>query len=99
MKKYLGVAAILSIFILSSCGMGWNQTVKNFQSDVGGGLNRQIIVENTRTNTVLYTFEGKAYIDSNSKPGDVTIIVDEGDGTTRKADFIGRDYGVRTIEK
>jgi hypothetical protein len=90
--------AIMVVALLSSCGMGWNQTVKNFKSDLGGGLEREIIVENTRTGQELWRYSGKAYIDDESFPGNITIVYWIGN-ETKKYDAIGRDYGVRSVEK
>lgn len=98
MKKIvaLGLAATLT---LSSCGMKWNQTVKNLKSDFGGGLDRIIVVENTRTGNEVFSFEGKAYIDDDSTAGNFTVVCTLPDGTTKKFDFIGKDYGIRSFEK
>lgn len=97
MKKFITIS-ILAIVLLSSCGMGFQQAVKNIQSDIGGGLDRTIIVENTRTGQEIFRFEGKAYIDNDSDVGNITIVLTVANGT-KKVDFVGRDYGVRSIEK
>lgn len=97
MKKFVVMFALVAV-LLSSCGLGFQQTVKNIQSDLGGGLDRIIVVENTRTGQEVFRFEGKAYIDDGSGAGDVTVVITTPNGT-KKLDFFGRDYGVRSIEK
>lgn len=97
MKKVIILGLAVAI-MFSSCGMAYEQSVKNFKSDLGGGLDRKITVSNTRTGEVLFSFDGKAYIDDSSIPGNVTIVCTV-DGKTKKVDFIGMDYGVFSVEK
>ena len=96
-KITLIIVAVLLLILITSCGASWEQTKKDWKANVGGGLNRKIIVTNQLTNEIIWEHEGKSYIDSSSSPGDITIIYYEGD-ESRKADFIGNFYGVSSIE-
>ena len=103
MKRFVKIlAAIFLIAIMSvsmtSCGMAWKQTVKNIGSDLGGGLSREILVKNSYTGEVLWAFRGKAYIDNESKAGDVVIIYTNSDGEQKKYDALGTFIQVTSNE-
>ena len=101
MKRKLTVVVLLvSLLMLSSCGMGWQSMKKDFKSDLGGGLERTITVTNMVTGEEVWSHEGVSYIKDSSTAGDVTVMFY--DGTSRapkKADFLGTLYGVSAIEK
>lgn len=96
MKKICVI--LIVVLLLTSCGAGWEQTKKSWKSDLGGGLYRKIEVTNQLTGEVVWTYEGKSYIDDASKSGDITVIYYDRTGSSKKADFIGQFYGVRSVE-
>lgn len=95
-KKFLIILII--VLLLTSCGASWEQTKKTLKSDYGGGLYRKVTVTNQLTGETVWEYEGKSYIDDSSKAGDITVIYYDKTGESKKADFIGQFYGVRTIE-
>ena len=97
MKKKVLLILII-VLLLTSCGAGWEQTKKSWKSDVGGGLYRKVTVTNQLTGETVWEYEGKSYISDNSEAGDITVIFYDERGESKKADFIGQFYGVRTIE-
>ena len=98
MKKLL-VAVLLSVFLFTSCGMGWENWKKNVKSDLGGGLEREIVVSNMLTGETVWEYTGVAYIEGGSTAGDVTIVFYDDNNKTKKADFLGTFYGVHSIEE
>ena len=86
-KITLAVLVVLALVLLNSCGMGWKQTVKNFKSDLGGGIDRVISVENTYTGATIKTYDGKAYINDDAKPGNFAITYWT-NGSTKTDDYI-----------
>jgi PBP1b-binding outer membrane lipoprotein LpoB len=97
MKKKILIILII-VLLLTSCGASWEQTKKTLKSDYGGGLYRKVTVTNQLTGEIVWEYEGKSYIDDSSKAGDITVIYYDKTGESKKADFIGQFYGVRTIE-
>lgn len=97
MKRVL-VVVVLSMLLLSSCGMGWQNLKKDIKADIGGGLDRDIKVTNLFSGEEVWKYSGISYIKDSSSAGDVTIIYYD-QGKTKKADFIGLLYGVSSIEK
>lgn len=95
MKK---MVVLVLVAMLTSCGMSFQQTIKNVKSDFGGGLYREIVIENTRTGQVIETIKAKAYISDDSTTGNFTIIITNENGKQYKVDYIGHDYGVRSKE-
>lgn len=79
--------------------MKLQQTVKNIQSDFGGGLERTIKVKNSLTGELEWSFEGKAYIDGDSTAGDVTIVYVDINGNTKKYDAIGNFLQITSNER
>lgn len=97
MKKFV-IFILAASILFSSCGMKWEQTVKNVQSNFAGGLDRTIEVKNSLTGQIEWFFTGKAYIDDNSVAGNVTIIYKDDNGNTKKFDAIGDFLQVTSIE-
>ncbi len=56
MKKL--VLIILAILIFAGCGESWKRTVKDFESNYGGGINRTVTVFDYQGDT-LATWTGK----------------------------------------
>lgn len=98
MKKVL-IAVLVSMMLLTSCGMGWENFKKDMKSDLGGGLKREIVVSNMLTGEVVWEYSGVSYISDESAAGDVTVVFYGKDNKIKKADFIGTFYGVHTIEE
>lgn len=89
-KALLGISALLLVVVLGACS-SLERTMKSFDSDMGGGLNRSVKVV-TQTGEVIFEDEGKfdievndyrlKYIDENGKLrivyiGGSTAILDE----------------------
>jgi len=99
-RKNLIVLVLIVVMVsLTSCGMGWENFKKDVKSDLGGGLERTIIVRNMFTNEVIWEYDGLAYIDEESTSGDVTVVYRSPSGAIKKADFLGSFYGVQSFEK
>lgn len=98
-KSLIVVLMLAALLMLSSCGMAWQEWKKDFKSDVGGGLPRDITVVNMYTDEVIWEYSGVAYIDSESTSGDITVIYRDQNGVVKKADFIGLFYGMHMFEK
>lgn len=99
MRKKVLVAIVLSmVILLTSCGMGWQNFKKDFKSDLGGGLDRTIVVSNMLTGEVIWEHSGVSYINDKSTSGDITVVYRDRNGASRKADFIGIFYGIHTFE-
>lgn len=99
MKKFVVVIMVLIVIItLTSCGASWEQMKKNWKADIGGGLVRKVVVINMLDNSVIWEYEGKCYIADGSVVGDITIVYYNEFGESKKADFIGRFYGVSSVE-
>lgn len=86
------------LLLLVSCGASWQQTVKDIKSDYSGGLARTIVVTNMITGEVVWSYTGKAYISDSSSVGDITIVYYDSYGESKKADFIGEFFGVKSLE-
>lgn len=56
MKKIL--IAIAAMLLLTGCGEAWKRTVKDFQSNYGGGINRSVTVFDYQGDT-LANWTGK----------------------------------------
>jgi len=56
MKKIIIVLA--AMLLLTGCGEGWKRTVKDFQSNYGGGINRTVTVFDYEGDT-LKSWSGK----------------------------------------
>lgn len=61
-------------------------------------MERTIIVTNMLTDETVWTYTGKAYISDSSSVGDITIVYYDLNNESKKADFIGKFFGVRSIE-
>ena len=97
-RSIIIILTIVLTTVMVSCGASWEQTKKDFVSDLGGGLERKITVTNLFNGEVVWSYEGKSYIDDCSTVGDVTIIYYDSRGNSKKADFLGQFYGVESIE-
>lgn len=97
MSKMVVLGVVLAA-MLSSCGMSWQRTIKDFKSDYDGGLPRNIVVQNMYTGAKEFEYDGLAYITDDSKAGDFTIVCNTPQGL-KKVDFLGDWYGLKSVEK
>lgn len=92
------IIILIVLITFTSCGANWERMKKDWKADVGGGLARKVVVTNMLDNSVVWEYEGKCYIAESSDVGDITIVYYNEFGESKKADFIGRFYGVSSIE-
>lgn len=99
MKKIIIIVISIAVLMsLTSCGARWEQAKKNFESAYSGGIERRISVYDCLTNEIIWSYEGKGYIDGNSTVGNVSIIYYINDNISKKVDFIGNTICVVSEE-
>ena len=89
-KKILSILLILgSLFLLSSCGSGWERTKKDMAADFGGGLPRHVRVYSFPKEEPIFEYTGKCYITDDSETSNIALICYDEYGQSKKIDFIG----------
>lgn len=63
-KIIVGMLAIGIIFFLCGCGASWKRVQKNWDSNIDGGLNREITVYDYNGN-IIKKYQGKCDIQTN----------------------------------
>lgn len=93
MKKI--VVILLACFLLLNSCSGVDRWAKDVKSDISRGLYRHIEVADLKGN-IVWEFEGEAYISKDSSPGNLSVMIYEGD-EIKKVDFIGL-YSLKSVE-